>query len=121
MIHASLNDSCSNGSGQGDKTVYARDDAHKDELLKTTFAGRGKIDIGRFKGLGEIMPIQLRETTMEPTRRALLRVVVARADDDSLAIIKKTKALVESLMGRTPELRFHFIQENARFVRDVDV
>ena len=107
---------------QGDKTTYARDDAHRDELLRTTFSGRGKIEQSRFKGLGEMMPAQLRETTMDPRKRSLLRVVVAKPDSpDGLDEIKETETLVESLMGRKAELRFQFIQENAKFVRDVDV
>ena len=107
---------------QGSKTAYARDDAHKDELLKTTYGGRGKVEISRFKGLGEMMPAQLRETTMDPMKRSLLRVVVAANDiNDHAAEIKETEILVESLMGRKAELRFQFIQENARFARDVDV
>lgn len=107
---------------QGNKTTYARDDAHKDELLQTEFSGRGKVEMSRFKGLGEMMPAQLRETTMDPSKRSLLRVVVAKPDSpDGLDEIKETETLVESLMGRKAELRFQFIQENARFVRDVDV
>ena len=107
---------------QGDKTAYARDDAHKEELMQTTFSGRGKIEISRFKGLGEMMAAQLRDTTMDPRKRSLLRVVVAKPDSpDGLDDIKETENLVESLMGRKAELRFQFIQENAKFVRDVDV
>jgi topoisomerase-4 subunit B len=107
---------------QGNKTLYARDDAHKDELMSGTFAGRGKVEISRFKGLGEMMPAQLRETTMDPTKRSLLRVVIAaNTNNDEATEIKETETLVESLMGRKPELRFQFIQENARFARDVDV
>jgi topoisomerase-4 subunit B len=107
---------------QGSKTLYARDDAHKDELMTTIFSGRGKVDISRFKGLGEMMPAQLRETTMDPARRSLLRVVVAANDiNDEQSEIRETETLVESLMGRKAELRFQFIQENARFARDVDV
>ena len=106
---------------QGDKTAYARDDAHKEELLKTTFSGRGKVEMSRFKGLGEMMPVQLRETTMDPRKRSLLRVKVGTDGEDNLQEIKETETLVESLMGRKAELRFQFIQENAKFVRDVDV
>ncbi|MDD5585768.1 MAG: toprim domain-containing protein, partial [Alphaproteobacteria bacterium] len=106
---------------QGGKTVYARDDAHRDELLQAEFNGR-KVETSRFKGLGEMMPAQLRETTMSPRTRSLLRVVVAPAHaEDRLEAIKETEQLVESLMGRKAELRFQFIQENARFVKDVDV
>jgi len=94
---------------QGGKTLYARDDAHKDELLKTEFAGNKKVDIGRFKGLGEMMPAQLKETTMDPKKRTLLRVEVAEA------VEKDTGAAVERLMGNKPEARFKFIQENAEF------
>jgi topoisomerase-4 subunit B len=107
---------------QGDKTIYARDDEHKDELLKAEFAGRGKIDISRFKGLGEMMPAQLRETTMAPATRSLLRVIVTTpGSPDTKEEIKETETLVESLMGRKAELRFQFIQENAKFVREVDI
>ncbi len=104
---------------QGEKTAYARDDKHKDELMADDFSGRGRVDISRFKGLGEMMPVQLRETTMDPRKRSLLRVIVAA--NNNLADIKETEILVESLMGRRPELRFQFIQENAKFVREVDV
>ncbi len=104
---------------QGGKTLYARDDAHKDELLETEFKGRGKVEISRFKGLGEMPPAQLRETTMDPAHRTLLRVTVPAASEPAEA--KETAKLVESLMGRKPELRFSFIQEHARFVSDLDV
>lgn len=106
---------------QGDKTLYARDDKHKDDLIATQFNSRGRLDISRFKGLGEMMPAQLRETTMDPRRRSLLRVVIAPPESDDLQEIKETETLVESLMGRKPELRFQFIQENAKFVREVDI
>ncbi len=106
---------------QGTTIHYARDDAHKDELMKELSAGRGKIEISRFKGLGEMMPAQLRETTMDPRRRILLRVVVVSQDDDEMQEIKDTEELVEKLMGRRPELRFQFIQENAKFVQDIDI
>jgi topoisomerase-4 subunit B len=106
---------------QGSNTRYARDDAHKEELLQSTFSNRGKIDISRFKGLGEMMPAQLRDTTMNPATRSLLRVVITTGTEDKQDEIKETETLVESLMGRKAELRFQFIQENARFARDVDI
>jgi topoisomerase IV subunit B len=104
----------------GNQVVYARDDKHKDELMATTFKGKAKVEISRFKGLGEMPPSQLKETTMDPAKRVLLRVEVADGKDDAKEI-KRTAKLVESLMGRKPELRLAFIQENAKFVRDLDV
>ncbi len=105
---------------RGGLTIYARDDAHREELMATTFKGAGKVELSRFKGLGEMPASQLKETTMDPTRRTLLRVQVPdRAHDPDAA--RDTTDLVERLMGRKPELRFAFIQENARFVRDLDV
>jgi len=105
----------------GGKSLYARDDAHKDELMAKVFKNR-KVEISRFKGLGEMMPSQLRETTMDPARRSLLRVQVPDPRDPSQnEEDTATKALVEKLMGRRPELRFQFIQENAKFVTDIDV
>ena len=100
---------------QGSKTEYARDDAHREQLLKTLFKGNGKIEVGRFKGLGEMMPSQLKETTMKPGQRTLIRVDVG--DDDR----GHTEDLVERLMGKKPELRFQYIQENAQFATNVDV
>jgi len=97
---------------QGGKTMYARTEAHKDELLKSEFTGRGKVEIGRFKGLGEMMPGQLKETTMDPKKRTLLRVEVAESAEAS------TRDAVERLMGNKPEARFKFIQENAEFASD---
>jgi topoisomerase-4 subunit B len=93
---------------QGGKVAYARNDAHKDELLKTEFTGRGKVEIGRFKGLGEMMAAQLKETTMDKRKRTLLRVDVL--DDAEI-----TKAAVDSLMGTKADARFRFIQERAEF------
>jgi len=95
---------------QGGKTLYARDDAHKDELLKAEFTGRGKVEIGRFKGLGEMMASQLKETTMDPRKRTLLRVEVLDAEE-------ATKSAVDALMGTKPEARFRFIQERAEFAQ----
>ena len=98
----------------GGKAIYARDDAHRDQLLATEFKGK-KPEISRFKGLGEMMPAQLKETTMDPRRRTLARVTLPRSEE----IVQD---LVEALMGRKPELRFQFIQENAEFaVADLDV
>jgi topoisomerase-4 subunit B len=99
---------------QGGKTLYAMDDAHKDELMKSEFTGKGKVDITRFKGLGEMPYVHLRETTMDPRTRKLLQV---RIKDDR----DGTRASVDRLMGNKPELRFEFIQENAAFVTDVDI
>ena len=103
----------------GGTTAYARDDAHKDQLLRSAFAGKSKIDISRFKGLGEMTAAQLRDTTMDPAKRTLWRVELADGGDPDGAA--RTAALVEQLMGRKPELRLRFIQENAPTVRDLDV
>jgi topoisomerase-4 subunit B len=93
----------------GAKSVYARDEAHKSELIETVFKGK-KVEIGRFKGLGEMMPAQLKETTMDPKKRTLLRVVI---DHDQR---ETTSDAVDRLMGNKPEARFAFIQERAVFV-----
>ena len=100
---------------QGGKTMFARDDAHREELLHSEFSGRGKVDVSRFKGLGEMPPAQLRSTTMDPKRRTIQRIDVAPDEDAD------TMALVEQLMGRKPELRLAYIQQNARFVAELDV
>ncbi|MEW6121092.1 MAG: DNA topoisomerase IV subunit B [Pseudomonadota bacterium] len=97
---------------QGPKTLYARDDAHKDQLLKKEFTGRGKVEIGRFKGLGEMMPAQLKETTMDPRTRTLLRVTIQEA------AAAATADVVERLMGNKPEARFAFISEHAAFASE---
>ena len=107
---------------QDTTVLYARDDAHKDELLRTAFKGKSKVEISRFKGLGEMPAAQLRQTTMDPAQRTLLRVVLpdVKSDEDRLAL-QDTNTLVEQLMGRNAEPRFRFIQKNAQFVRDLDV
>ena len=91
----------------GPVAEYARDDAHRDELLATVFKGK-KVEIGRFKGLGEMMASQLKETTMDPTKRTLARVTLPESEED-------VADLVERLMGRKPEARFRFIQDHAAF------
>jgi topoisomerase-4 subunit B len=105
---------------KGGKTEYAQDDAQRDELLRTVF--NGKADITRFKGLGEMQSVHLRETTMDPTRRVLLKVdVPTSADTEERVEAMRTRTLVEDLMGRKPEKRYAFIQENAKFAHDLDV
>ena len=107
---------------QGSKSMYARDDAHKDELMEKVFTGRGKVEISRFKGLGEMPPPQLKETTMDPLQRTLVRVTIpAGHTDEEILEAKDTARLVDSLMGKSPEKRFKYIQENASLVEDLDV
>ncbi len=105
---------------KGGKTEYAQDDAQKDELVKTQFGG--KAEITRFKGLGEMQAVHLRETTMDAGKRTLLKVdIPTAAGADERREAMKTATLVENLMGRKPEKRYAFIQENAKFARDLDV
>ncbi len=107
---------------QGGKTMYARDDVHREKLMETEFKGRGKVEVSRFKGLGEMPPAQLKETTMAPQNRTLIRVTVpGQHTDDEKIEAKATARLVEQLMGKKPELRFNYIQEHARFVEDIDI
>ncbi len=121
----------------GNLSAYSRDDAHKDELLNTVFKGKTKIDISRFKGLGEMPAKQLKETTMDPGSRTLLRVTLPDAiqalgltGDLSEEIeaeapptnpMEEVDDLVERLMGKNAESRYQFIQDNAEFVEDIDV
>ena len=100
---------------QGAKRVYVSDDAAKEAVLANGLGGKGKIDVQRFKGLGEMDAKDLKETTMDPKTRKLIRVTVH--DDEP----GDTADLVERLMGKKPELRFQYIQENARFVEELDV
>ena len=93
----------------GGKNFYARNEQHRDEILKKEFHANAKVEVSRFKGLGEMMAAQLKETTMDPKKRTLLRVTLI-ADDR-----KDTEKSVERLMGTKPELRFAFIQERAEF------
>jgi topoisomerase-4 subunit B len=111
---------------QGDKSLYARDDAHREELLASGFNGKGKIEVSRFKGLGEMPSRYLKATTMDAAQRNLLRVTLPPKGDpaaieEPAEEFARTVELVETLMGRRPELRFDYIQKNARFARDLDV
>ena len=99
---------------QGGKTLYARDDAHREELTRTEFKANQKIEVTRFKGLGEMPAVHLRETTMDPRTRTLLRVKIIDDRDE-------TKLAVDKLMGNRPEARFDFIQQKAAFVTDIDI
>ena len=100
---------------QGAKRVYCVDEIERDEWLEKGLGGKGKIDVSRFKGLGEMDAKDLKETTMDPSSRKLIRVSI---DEDEPG---ETGDLVERLMGKKPELRFQYIQENARFVQELDV
>ena len=98
------------------KTVYAMDEESRDQLLSAEFRSNQKVDVGRFKGLGEMNPAQLKETTMDPRTRALARVVIA---EDKIEL---SADLVDRLMGKKAEPRFQFIQENAAFVgQELDI
>ncbi|MCB1556095.1 MAG: DNA topoisomerase IV subunit B, partial [Alphaproteobacteria bacterium] len=124
----------------GNISAYAMDDADKDNLMATTFKGKTKVDVSRFKGLGEMPARQLKETTMNPATRTLIRVTLpdamaalgltaemALTEEEDLAAASapssaaETDRLVERLMGRNAEERFRFIQDNAAFVEDLDV
>lgn len=100
---------------QGAKTVYAMDDRDRDRKLRSAFKASARVEVSRFKGLGEMPPADLKSTTMDPAHRTLLKVVAAAADR------AQTSDLVENLMGRRPEMRFQFIQEHARTVELIDV
>ena len=120
----------------GTLSAYARDDEHKDELMESVFKGKNKVEVSRFKGLGEMPAAQLKETTMDPKSRILLRVTLP----DAMAALGINPAeisevedkveqedhndiddLVQRLMGKNAEARFRFIQDNAQFVEDIDV
>ncbi len=100
---------------QGAERLYVADDAEKEAWLAKGLGGKGKIDVQRFKGLGEMDAKDLKDTTMNPETRKLIRVSI---DEDEPG---DTSDLVERLMGKKPELRFQYIQENARFVEELDV
>jgi len=126
----------------GGKSFYARDDAHKDELMEREFKGKTNIEVSRFKGLGEMPAQQLKETTMDPATRTLLRVTLPdiegelsafgitndiEEDKDKTASILEDSSrgevddLVHRLMGKNAESRFRFIQDNAEFANDIDI
>jgi topoisomerase-4 subunit B len=99
----------------GAKSFYARDDRHKDEIMKKEFAANAKVEVSRFKGLGEMNAAQLKETTMNPERRTLLQVSVVEGEKAAVS------EAVNALMGSKPESRFRFIQEHAAFAKDLDI
>ncbi|MEM9344925.1 MAG: DNA topoisomerase IV subunit B, partial [Pseudomonadota bacterium] len=100
---------------QGSRRVYCLDDAEREMWLEKGLGGKGKIESSRFKGLGEMDAKDLKDTTMNPETRKLIRVTI---DEDAPG---ETGDLVERLMGKKPELRFQYIQENARFAGELDV
>ena len=100
---------------QGAQRAYVPDEQSKDELLRTGLGGKGRIDVQRFKGLGEMDAKDLKETTMDPGSRTLIQITI---DED---VYGETNTLVDQLMGKKPELRFQYIQENAKFVEELDV
>jgi topoisomerase-4 subunit B len=100
---------------QGAKSVYARDDKHRAELIAKELTGKAKIEVSRFKGLGEMRADQLKETTMDPRKRTLLKVVIDAEERE------ETGDCVERLMGTKPEARFAFIQERASFASEAEL
>lgn len=100
---------------QGANRVYCIDERERDEWFDKGLGGKGKIDVSRFKGLGEMNAKDLKETTMDPKTRKLIQVSI---DEDEPG---ETGNLVERLMGKKPEMRFEYIQENAKFVQELDV
>lgn len=113
----------------GNLSGYAQDDEHKDKLMKTVFKGKKKVDVSRFKGLGEMPAAQLKETTMNPASRVLVRVTLPQAqqiseltaEQEMGASLADVDKLVDQLMGKNAEARFNFIQDNAEFVQDLDI
>jgi topoisomerase-4 subunit B len=100
---------------QGSHRVYCKDQAERDEWLSKGLGGKGKIEVSRFKGLGEMDAKDLKQTTMDPISRKLIRVSI---DEEKPG---ETGDLVDRLMGKKPELRYQYIQSNARFVNELDV
>lgn len=104
----------------GSESIYVATDEELEELKATKFKGK-KIEVSRFKGLGEMMPAQLKETTMDPKTRRLIRVELPPRTEEGAEDAEQTKTLVAELMGKKPEFRFKFITEHAKFVKDVFV
>ena len=104
----------------GKTNAYAMTDAEKDKLIGAKFKGK-KVEVSRFKGLGEMMPAQLKETTMDPSSRVLLRVELPGKTEEGEEDMRKTRELMSNLMGKNPEFRFKFIQEGARFGVALDI
>jgi topoisomerase-4 subunit B len=100
----------------GGTVAYARDDAHRAALEAALFKGR-KVEVSRFKGLGEMNPAQLRETTMDPKSRGLIRITLPQDYEERNAV----RDTVDKLMGRNPEHRFQFIQRHAAEVDEADI
>ena len=100
---------------QGGKSQYAIDEIEKEHLLKNGFKSQSKIDVSRFKGLGEMNPHQLKQTTMDPLTRKLIQVLIPGND------LVMTTELIDRLMGKNPEMRFQFITENAKFAEELDL
>jgi topoisomerase IV subunit B len=100
---------------RGGDVAYAQDDAHKDRLMKERFNGSSKVEISRFKGLGEMPVAQLKATTMSPRSRQMLRIEIPDGQE------RHTHVQIENLMGRKPELRLKFIQDHATEVEELDV
>lgn len=113
---------------QGGQTYYAKDESHRDKIINEQLSSKTKIEISRFKGLGEMPASQLKETTMCPEKRNLLKVTVPSLDSletNSIGSRPMTRLevdkTVDTLMGKKPELRFAYLQENAKFVTSIDV
>lgn len=104
----------------GTESIYVDTDEELDELKATKYKNK-KLEISRFKGLGEMMPNQLKETTMNPKTRRLIRVELPPKTEDGAEDSEKTRTLVTELMGKKPEFRFKFITEHARFIKDLDI
>jgi topoisomerase-4 subunit B len=100
---------------QGAKRVYCIDEIEKNNHIEDGLGGKGRIDVSRFKGLGEMDAKDLKETTMDILTRKLIKVQI---DDDEPG---ETGKLIEQLMGKKPEARYEYIQENAKFVEELDI